>query len=215
MDSKITVKHYLNKNLKPKIRNGQTEFPIYVQVIFKTKPYKFRSSNSFFEYLTEDALKEDLVNSFLKEERENITRVVTLIDKHNPKLLTSKNLSFLSKDLGLIIEENFKKILVKEIKDTPHLFKNASYTEMQEVLFFLRVMLDDSHEIQGNEKIHNILYGISKTGYPSMSFFKENYLGVDWFFGSKLNDLLDYIESEKNENEIKQLVKDMQEFIKM
>lgn len=215
MESKITVKHYLNTSLNPIVQSGKLEYPIYVQVTYKRKSYKFRSSNNYFEYLSETDLNNDFISRLLGFEIKKVTNVVRLINEHKPKLLTSKNLSFLTKDFDLIIEDNFKKLLVNECKETPLLFRNASYKEINEVLYFLRMGLEDSPEIQGNEKILNVLYGISKMGYSTMSFYKQYYLGIDWFLGYKFHELIDYIESEKNENEIKQLVKDMQDFIKM
>lgn len=44
-DKTLSIKHYLNKNLKPVIdkENGRKQFPLYTQVVYETKSTKFKA----------------------------------------------------------------------------------------------------------------------------------------------------------------------------
>ena len=67
---KITAKHYVNKDLKP--LGGL--YPLYVQVIYNRKVYKFKSSNSIFEYASDELLEIDFTKAILNTEIQDILR---------------------------------------------------------------------------------------------------------------------------------------------
>lgn len=51
MDKKITVKHFLNKRLKPEIYGGEEYYPVYTQVTYDRKNAQFKM-NLRFDYFT-------------------------------------------------------------------------------------------------------------------------------------------------------------------
>ncbi|AFL96585.1 hypothetical protein ACQ1Q1_00040 [Ornithobacterium rhinotracheale] len=76
--SKITITHYLNTNLKPYKINGEDYYPIYLQVTAKRKTTKIRSL-MFEEYYTENDFKE--IFSFEDEDdRVQVENEITIFE---------------------------------------------------------------------------------------------------------------------------------------
>ncbi|TRX37881.1 hypothetical protein FNW52_02990 [Flavobacterium sp. ZT3R18] len=206
--SKITVKHYLNTNLKPKKENGKETYPVYVQVIYDRKIYKFKSENKFFEYLSDSQLEEETFIKFLSDEIKRVERCVILLSKNNEKLLTSKDIYRLSKPLYIIIENNFGKLIDKEVEDAPKSLTDLSYSEINTLLSFLNGFqeLDNKNEI-----VSNVRTCISQINYPSFKDYNINYIVADLYFGDNYikiyDDLFRYSVDEKT---TKILMKDFQ-----
>jgi len=195
--SKITVKHYLNTNLKPKIENGLEKFPVYIQVIFNRKIYKFKSENVYFEYLDKTQIIDGLFTGLLNSELKRVERCVNLIAKHDEKLLTSKDIYKLSKPLSRVIEKNFCKLIEYEIKDLPRILINASYSAINEILLFLNAF----HELNTkSEKVRNVITCLNIIGYPNnFNYYNMDYCVVDLYLGHNFLIIYNDLESESGD----------------
>lgn len=189
--SKITVKHYPNTNLKPQTENGREKFPLYVQVIYDRKIYKFKSENEYFKYVDEKDLEIDYVNKILETEIKRVERCVELLSKNNEKLLTSKDIYKYSKPLDKIIEKNFGKLINSEFADAPKHLTELSYTEINSLLFFL----DGYDKIYTSEKVSSIKQIIGNLGYISLNFYEKDYCYIDFFYGDKFAEIYEIFES--------------------
>ena len=179
--SKITVKHYLNKNLKPIRKDGKNKYPIYVQVIYKCKVYKFKSENGLFEYLSDEDLKDEKFIIYFKKELKRVEKCVLLLSKYNRNLLTSKDIHKLSKPLNIIIENNFKKLIEKEIKDTPKLLTEISYTEINDLLLFFNAF----KEFESKSKVvKNVIKCISNIDCLNYNNYNSDFIAIDLFTGN-------------------------------
>ena len=74
---KITVKHYINKDLKPV--GGL--YPLYVQIIYNRKVYKIKSFITIFEYVNEEILKTLKTSVILEQEIRDIERTILDLEK--------------------------------------------------------------------------------------------------------------------------------------
>ncbi len=189
--SKITVKHYPNTNLKPQTENGKLKYPLYVQVIYKTKPYKFKSENDYFKYVDNTDLEKDFICKMLESEIKRIERTVLLISQNNEKLLTSKDIFKWSKPLDKIIEQNLGKLIAKEFKDAPPLLTNLSYTEIKHLLFFLGASAYE--KLQMNDKIGSVWQIIGNLNYQTFEFLENDYCYIDLFYGDKFSTIYEII----------------------
>lgn len=211
--AKITIKHYLNTNLKSKIENGIEVFPVYVQVIYNRSVLKFKSDNAFFEYLNQDLLDSEAVKLFLSSEIKNIERCVNLVSLNAPELLTSKDIYRLSKPLHHLIEDNFKKLIKIEIPDSPKVLTELSYTSLNELLFFLDgyFKLDEA-----SEKVKNVRTAINCLGYFRLKDYNINYIVADLYFGENYKEIYENIFSESfDEKRTEMLVKDFRYFAEL
>lgn len=186
-ESKITVKHYPNTNLKPITENGKIKYPLYVQVIYKTKPYKFKSENDYFKYVDNNDLENDFICKMLDSEIKRIERVVYLIAKNNEKLLSSKDICKYSKPLDKIIEQNFGKLLKAEFNDAPPLLTNLSYSEINNLFFFIGASAYE--KLQANDKIGSVLMIINNLQSNMFDFLENNYCFIDLYYGDKFLEL--------------------------
>lgn len=181
---KITVNHFVNRELKPITENNKKKYPVYVQVIVLTKNLKFKSGNSFFEYMSEQDIKNEMVLSVLEDEKNTIERIVSdLISKEKTELITSKILSQYSKNLINVIENNFCKMLLSEREKTkkfiPNILLSASYSDINEIVFFYN---DHTPIVQISEDLH-ACYNAAHVIYENKSTHK--FCVYDLFFGSK------------------------------
>lgn len=138
---KVTVNHYLNKDLSPVQKDNQWRYPVYVQVIALRKNLRFKSNNGFFAYLSDEDLKYPEILSLLEREKQLIENIVSdLINKNLEDDITSKNLNLYSQNLDDMIENNFSKLLSIESKKydkfIPNLFLNSSYSDINEIICF-------------------------------------------------------------------------------
>ncbi|WP_370402803.1 hypothetical protein [Tenacibaculum dicentrarchi] len=203
--SKITVKHYLNTNLKPIKENGKNTYPVYVQIIYNSTNFKFKSENSFFKYLSKGDLQQKIFTTFLNSELERIKKTVNLLSENDEKLLTSKNINRLSKPLHIIIENNFKKLIEKEIKDAPKLITGLSYTEFWDLLFFFNCFQDFENK---NEIVKDVMNCIDYISYPNPQQYNTDYIVADLYFGDNYLKLYNEIfSSNLDEKETKKLIK--------
>lgn len=208
--SKITVKHYLNINLKPKKENGVDKFPVYIQVIFNRKIYKFKSENDFFEYLDSTQLENELFTKFLKTELERVERCVDLISRNNEKLLTSKDIYRLSKPLNNVIENNFGKLIDLENVEAPKNLTVLSYSEIDSLLWFFNSFqeFDSKSEILGNVRTC-----INQLNYPDIKNYNYEYIVADLYFGDNYSKIYnDLFLLSSDEKHAKKLIKDFRYF---
>lgn len=136
---KITVRHFLNKELNSVQKGSKLAYPVYVQVIVLMKNLKFKSNNHLFYYLSEDEIKDKQVLAFLDEERKTVENIVSnLMERGKEDLITSKNVNMLSENLDDMIERKFSELIKKEKdgKFVPNLILEGSYTEINEIIFF-------------------------------------------------------------------------------
>lgn len=211
--SKITVKHYPNTNLKSQSENGKEKFPLYVQVIYDRKIYKFKSENEYFKYVDNSDLENDFICKMLEDEIKRIERTVNLISQNNEKLLTSKDIYKHSKPLDKIIEKNLGALIAKEFSDAPPFLTNLSYTEINHLLFFLEAY----DKLQMNDKIGSVWQIINNLNFHSPEFYKNDYCYIDLFFGDKFFKIYDVIECTVtgNENLAKHYLENFRYFIEL
>lgn len=209
--SKITVKHYPNTNLKPQTENGRNKYPLYVQVIYKTKPYKFKSENDYFKYVDDADLENDFICKILETEIKRIEKVVDLISQNKEELLTSKDIYKYSKPLYKIIEKNFGLLIANEFSDAPVTLTNLSYTEINNILFFL----EDYAKLQMNDKIGSVQMIINNLNFNSIEFYENDYCYADLFFGDKFTKIYEVFESTfiGNDKYLKECIENFRFFI--
>lgn len=188
---KITVQHFINKELNCINEAGKQKYPVYVQVITLRKSLRFRSHNSYFKYLSDDDLKNTFVQNILEDEKNIIGYIVRdLIKIHQKKLVTSKNLSLFSQGLNETINNNFPKFLLHEQKESGKFIPNiliASYKDISDVLYFFN---NDIPFIEISENIRYCLEALKIIYCQSELFYV-----YDLFFGEKkevIKDMFDY-----------------------
>lgn len=157
-ESKISVRHYLNMNseiYRPDGKYGKYAYPVYVQVIYRGKTYRFRtflslySTKENFEKLKQDFkseleaeatfFKEQISFSFIHTDEPfsnevagwNMTDIVETINK---KIIDT------SDDIYFLIESNLE-ALIKANPDNSH-YKDKLY-DMQTVYYALTSLIGD------------------------------------------------------------------------
>lgn len=195
--SKITVKHYPNTNLKPQTDSGKAKYPLYVQVIFDRKIYKFKSENDYLKYVDDKDLEIDYIKNMLESEIKRVERSVYLLAKHNEKLLTSKDIYKYSKPLDKIIERNFGKLIELEFKNAPKTLTELSYSEINDLMIFL----NGYDKISCSEKVSNVNQIIGNLDYFSLDFFNNDYCYIDFFYGNKYLEINNIFESTVSGND--------------
>lgn len=189
---KITVKHYVNKTLKQNTVNGKEQYPVYVQVIALTKNLKFKSNNSFFEYLSENDLDNELVQKILSDEAEVVENVVEdLIKKGRVEQVTSKLISLYTKKLNYVIDENFCKFVNEERKDAntfvPNVILGASYNEINELVFFW----NDASPLEAISSNVDCCYNAVRTVFDI--HYENKFIVYDLYGGDKKDEIIEMI----------------------
>ena len=139
---KITINHYLNKSVKPKIEGNKELYPLYVQIIANRTNYRLKSSFPFNNgYLRESDLMQDFVINCNNIESKKIEKTVNyLLESNRQDLLTAENIKKYSNDLWGVLNRNFGKIFEKESKvlkfNFPDVLIDKNYVEIDEVLKF-------------------------------------------------------------------------------
>ena len=187
--SKITVKHYLNRDLNPRIVNNEKMYQIYVQVFVLGKSLKFKSTNNYFDYLSEAKFANDDVNSLLSREREDVTKVInSLIVNNKTELITSKNIGFFIKNPVDVINQNFCKFLVGEQEkngiDVPEIILSASYSDINELITFF----NNPEPINGISEDAKLCF--EAIGDMWLTISRGYYLVYDFFFGETVEQIL-------------------------
>lgn len=181
---KITIQHFVNKNLNPRIENNKKKFPLYVQVITLRRHLRFKSNNKYFEYLSDDELSNEYVEKMLLSEKECLETIVRdLINCDRKDLITSKNLSFYSQNLFDIIDNKFCKLLQQESSEVkmfvPDILLSATYSDIDEIINFF------GSESPISDISANVGLGLKTIQALNESMGKQTLYIYDLFFGSK------------------------------
>jgi len=147
--SKITVKHFLNKRLKPQlpIIDGKTRYPLYVQATFQKKIAQFKSlyfTQFGFEtrYMNENEFKNETY--YLEIEQKRVEKIITILNQNNVDFDFS-NFSEIYKKYSVfmvdLIENRLYKLFFKEAEKQkitlPSLFYDTDFTKIQEAIELL------------------------------------------------------------------------------
>lgn len=179
---KITVKHYLNKDLNPRIKDNQKTYPVYVQVIVLTKNLKFKSNGVYFDYLSDGNIQNDNILNILDIERKDIERVVGgMLENNRTDLITSKNICFYTQSINSLIDNNVCKLFVEERGDKflPEIFMSETYSHIKELIYFFNDILP----------IYNISERV-RYCFDALSVLDNlhgDYLVYDLFYGDKFD----------------------------
>lgn len=140
---KITVKHYLNKAVKPRFNGKTNTYPIYVQIIADRVNYKMKSNFNYWDgYITDLDFNSDFVKNSLNEEQQKIEKVVLyLIKNEKVELLNTNSFKKLSAGLWDTLNSNFWNFFIKEVEENttasiPNAFINATFFDIDEILAF-------------------------------------------------------------------------------
>ena len=118
--SEITIKHYLNKKLKPYFNGFENQYPVYVRIINGREVIRIKSviankGNKLFDYLTDDDLKNpDNIKLFEIE-----AKIIKYIFENLEKYIN---------DVGITISDIIKSF----IDDVILSFYNAIFIEFDE-----------------------------------------------------------------------------------
>ena len=113
---KITISHYLNKKLAPKIIEGEKLYPVYVRAGFLRNNTKFRTKN--FSFLSDKDFNNKKIINALQVEKETLEYVITnLIKQGKADLITAKYLKLHSLNLN----DNGKKQIASDYKEIEEL----------------------------------------------------------------------------------------------
>lgn len=205
--SKITVKHYVNTELKA---IGKL-YPLYTQVIYKRKIYKFKATSTVFEYVNDELLTFLNKNGFLDNEITDIER--TILDLEKLKIeISSKNIAKYSAPYFDFLDNNFKKLLEKEFKDPPAFLLTNSYFDIMNLIVYLEAL--SFYEISENV---NLIVSISENMGARDGNNNDNLLCIDFFGGSKYENVLLYFREHnlefRSENLIMEQLKIFKNFI--
>ena len=201
---KITIKHYANTELKAV---GKLH-PLYVQVIYKRKIYKFKSNSSIFEYVNDDTLKILNENGFLNSEIEDIER--TILDLEKLKIeISSKNVSKYSTSYFNYLEDNFKKLIENEFDNPPSFFLTNGYFEIINLVNYI----DGQDFYMKSDKV-NLISSISDNMGARTLKLVDGFLCIDFIGGSKYDSVLEYFESFNGRDRNDKIVLDQLEIFK-
>lgn len=93
---KITIKHYLNKKLKPFIYKGSMGYPVYVRVSFGRTNYRFKSQWITQEWSEMDFNANSDIKALVKYEADIINDILTTVnnkDEINLKVIVGNYLT--------------------------------------------------------------------------------------------------------------------------
>lgn len=209
---KITVQHFVNEDLNPRIENNRKKYPLYVQVITLRRHLRFKSNDKFFEYLSKNELKNEHVEMLLRTEKQCLERIVRdLINLDKKDLITSKNLSFYSQDLFDVIDNKFCKLLLKESIETkafvPDVLTSATYSEIYEVIKFF----NDSIPISSVSKSVNIC--LMSIQALTDCFKNETLYVYDIFYGDKKESIESELYNYTAGGDIDEMIESIQNLI--
>jgi len=219
--SKITVKHFLNKRLKPKLIDNKEKYPLYVQIIFQTKTTQIKSQ-AFKDIGIETSFLTDLeLNAndyFLIKERENIESIILKFEQKSKEINFSVFSEIYKKYTVLmseLIEKYLYNLFLKEAKEKknslPFVFINSSYETVYNTLISLNSEIDyNFSELYRNSKLAYEIF----TSYIKDNKLCESVLNmqfIDWEFGNGKELFIEfgkkYIHTFEVENEIKEYYK--------
>ncbi len=162
-EKKITIKHYLNKKLKPLIHNGKNYYPVYLRLgydrittIVKSN-YLVYSDDIFskdivenekdhlykIEYLTEEDFLKPEIQSLFEQEAEGLKIAITnIVAKGNNPIKSFKPdfFSIISEPIYKVFGTILKELISEELNKSDRLlnkfidFKSISIKELKEVV---------------------------------------------------------------------------------
>ncbi|NME66604.1 hypothetical protein [Flammeovirga aprica] len=141
---KITVKHYVNEKLKPRIIGLDRYYPLYIQVTFNRKNYNFKSNISEKEgYLNEIGFILGELNTQIDSEIKLIERTIEYYEQGKFKILNSKSIKLLSRSLLDIWEDLIIELFFEESKKLPKYFdreyvKASHIVELNDFVFEMK-----------------------------------------------------------------------------
>ncbi len=139
---KITVNHYLNKAIKPRIEGNKEFYPLYIQLIANRTNYRFKSNFSYNDgYLRESDLIQDYVKSVIENEKNKIEKIVNyLIESNKNELITAEYIKKCSENLWEVLNTNFGILFEKESKSVNSSYPDAligkNYFDINEIISF-------------------------------------------------------------------------------
>lgn len=217
---KITVKHYLNKDVKPKFDGTSNTYPLYVQIIANRVNYKMKSNFDFWDgYIKESDFETPFIQNVINGEKATIETVVAYLLENNKKeFINADNFKRLSASLWPYLNNNFWKVFVNEAKNLsdavlPNAFYNSTFYDIDEILTFTKSEVEQ--DFSEEYKYLRIGMDALKDAYLSAEKIdlKINRITVFKFlFGNERNNVLEAIyryygfyggteEDEKNEYE--------------
>lgn len=171
---KITVKHYLNKDVKPKFDGTSNTYPLYVQIIANRVNYKMKSNFDFWDgYIKENHFDTPFIQNVIQNEKETIERVVAyLLDNNKKEFINADSFKKMSAPLWLYLNNNFWKVFAEEAKgfshvSLPNAFYNATFYDIDDILKFTQ---------SGVEQYFTEEYGYLRIGMDSL---KDAFLSAE------------------------------------
>lgn len=217
---KITVKHYLNRDVKPKFNGTSNTYPLYVQIIANRVNYKMKSNFDFWDgYIRDLDFDTPFIQNVVKKEKETIETVVAyLIENNKKEFMNADSFKRLSAHLWSYLNDNFWKIFSKEAHEVilqacPNVFYNTTFYDIEEILSFTRSKIEQDF----SEEYRYLRIGMDSLKDAFMNK-EKSYLEIgsitvfDFVFGDGRKNVLEAIhkyhgfhggteEDEKNEYE--------------
>jgi hypothetical protein len=146
---KITIKHYLNKTVKPRFNGKVNTYPIYVQIIADRVNYKMKSNFDYWDgFISDSDFNSDFVQNSLNNEKQEIEKVVYyLIENEKKDLLNADGFKRLSAKFWDTLNYNFWIRFVREANENtkasiPNSFYNATFLDIAEILRFTESQIE-------------------------------------------------------------------------
>lgn len=160
---KITINHFLNKSVKPKIEGNEKLYPLYLQIIVNQKNYKMRSNFPFNNgYLRELDLRSEFVISSNNDEKKEINKIVNYLqESDNLSLLNADNIKKLSENLWEMLDRRFGLLFKSECEtlaiDYPNILLQKGFTDINELMQFT----ESNIESRFSESYHDCRIGMN------------------------------------------------------
>lgn len=227
---KITVKHYLNKSIKPRLDGLSNTYPLYVQIIANRTNYKMKSNFSFWDgYVKESDYDTEFIQHIIKKEQEELELIVGYLIEHNKtEFLNADSFKKLSTPLWNYLNENFWYIFTKEgekIYDAmlPNAFYSTTFYDIDDIINFT----ESEIEHKFSEKYSYFRIGMTALqnaclGNESQDLNINAISIFDFIFGNKTKDVLEAIyryhgfytgNEKKDESEYNKVLQSIIDFI--
>jgi hypothetical protein len=199
---KVTVKHYINKTVKPRIEGSKELYPLYVQVIANRTNFRFKSNFPFNDgYLREtDLLQEFVINSNEIERKELEKIVSSLLDSNSIDLLTADYIKKCSENLWDVLNRNFGILFEEEGKklkyDYPAPLCGRTFYDINEVLIFTESDIEQKFSenyYYCKVGMNAMLMGVFLSDYKELELYKITVF--DLLHGNGSKNILEVIEA--------------------
>lgn len=223
---KITINHYLNKAIKPKMEGNKELYPLYIQVIVNRTNYRFKSNFPFNDgYLRDSDLKQDFVINSIEHEKRNIENIVNyFIESNKNQLITATYIKKCSENLWNVLNENFGVLFEKESQvleyDYPSALVSRDFYDINEILIFTESEIDSkfSEEYQSCKiGVNSVYRGLLHPEFKELGLLELTVF--DFLHGNGYNLVLKAIKqnylisSSDSETEYKQVMKQIEKLI--